>query len=239
MRFRFRPLALMLPALLALQACVPAMPGTAPPAALPANPKVAMLVGVAARIEPVAEAACRAAAVAGRCNFTIALADDPTLPANAFQTLDASGRPVIVVTMDLLVLARNADELAFVLGHEAAHHIAGHIPRRQEQAMGGAVVAGAIARASGLSDADVKQAESIGAEIAAREYSREFELEADALGAQIAVQAGYDPVNGSQFFWRLPDPGASGTASHPSIAERQRTVRAAVAAMAAAGQGAP
>lgn len=237
MRIPLRPLALILPVLLALQGCVstlPGVPGLSPPAALPQNPKVAMLAGVAARIEPVAEAACRAGA-AGRCNFTFALADDPTLPANAFQTLDGAGRPVIVVTMELLVLARNADELAFVLGHEAAHHVAGHIPRRQEQAMGGAVVAGAIARASGLSEADVAEAQSLGAEIAAREYSREYELEADALGAQIAVLAGYDPVHGSQFFWRLPDPGANGTSSHPSIAERQRTVRAAVAAIRAEG----
>lgn len=232
-----RPSLLILPFLLLLQACVAAIPVAQPaPAVLPvvAGSKVEMLAMVAARVEPVATRACRARGGWRNCSFTVALADDPTLPANAFQTLDGRGRPVIVLTMELLDLARNGDELALVIGHESAHHIAGHIPRRQEQARGGAVVAGAIARASGLSEADIAMAQDIGAEIAARQYSHEFELEADALGAQIAWLAGYDPVRGAVFFARLPDPGNSHASSHPSMAERRAAVAQAVAAIAAA-----
>ncbi|MBE2277793.1 MAG: M48 family metallopeptidase [Rhodobacteraceae bacterium] len=226
---RLRPVALPIAALLSLAGCVTSLPGASSMPVVPADPAVAMLAAVAARVEPVAEQACRAEGVAWNCNFTIALADDPELPANAFQTVDSFGRPLIVVTMGLLNLARNADEMAFVLGHEAAHHVVGHIPRRREQAIGGAVVAGAIARASGLSEADVAAAQGMGAEIAARQYSREFELEADALGAWIAWAAGYDPVHGAGIFRRLPDPGTEGAASHPSMAQRLATVRAAVA----------
>ncbi len=240
MRFRLRLLAILLPALL-VQGCVEAMPGMhAAPDEVQADPRVVMLSAVAARIDPMAEDSCHEIGVARRCRFTFALADDLTLPPNAFQTLDDFGRPVIVVTMGLLRLARTPDELAFVLGHEAAHHVLGHIPRRQEQALGGAVMAGAIARAAGMSGADIAAAQDIGAEIAANQYSREFELEADALGARIALAAGFDPVKGTQLFWRLPDPGIDGTESHPSIAQRIAVVRKSVAdARAEAARKAP
>ncbi|MFN3578284.1 MAG: M48 family metalloprotease, partial [Tabrizicola sp.] len=120
------------------------------------------------------------------------------------------------------------DELAFVLGHEAAHHIAGHIPKRQDQAMSGAILAGVLAQASGLSPDEIRAAQNIGAEVAARSYSREFELEADALGAEIALVAGYDPVRGSGFFDRLPDPGDRFLGSHPPNAQRKAQVAATV-----------
>ena len=50
----------------------------------------------------------------------------PNLP-GWIDTLQAQGRPVIFFTLGLIADARNSDELAFVLGHEAAHHIAGHL----------------------------------------------------------------------------------------------------------------
>jgi predicted Zn-dependent protease len=154
--------------------------------------------------------------------------DRPGQPPNAFQTLDSRGRPVIGFTLALIADARNADELAFVLGHEAAHHIAGHIPRRQDQALGGALVAGVLAQASGLTPEEVRAAQNLGAEVAARSYSREFELEADALGAEIALIAGFDPVRGSGFFDRLPDPGDRFLGSHPPNAQRKAQVAATV-----------
>jgi predicted Zn-dependent protease len=85
-------------------------------------------------------------------------------------------------------------------------------------------MAGVLAQASGLSAEDVRAAQNIGAEVAARSYSREFELEADALGAEIALRAGYDPVRGSGFFDRLPDPGDRFLGSHPPNSERKALV---------------
>jgi predicted Zn-dependent protease len=67
--------------------------------------------------------------------------------------------------------------------------------------------------------------------VAARGYSREFELEADALGAEIAWTAGFDPVRGTGFFDRLPDPGDRFLGTHPPNAERKATVAAAVRRM--------
>jgi predicted Zn-dependent protease len=183
---------------------------------------------VVVAVKPVAEEVCRTRGVARNCNFRIVVDDRPGQPPNAFQTLDSRGRPVIGFTLALIMDARNADELAFVLGHEAAHHIAGHIPRRKDQALTGALVAGVLAQASGLSPEEVRAAQDLGAEVAARSYSREFELEADALGAEITLLAGFDPVRGTGFFDRLPDPGDRFLGSHPPNAQRKAQVAAVV-----------
>ena len=69
----------------------------------------------------------------------------------------------------------------------------------------------------------------IGAVVGARSYSKEFELEADALGTVIAARAGFDPVRGAEFFLRIPDPGNRFLGTHPANAERIATVRRAAA----------
>jgi predicted Zn-dependent protease len=221
--------------LMSLGGCVTSLPAPAPEPmvqavapALPAEAAARTFLTVVQRVEPVAEEVCRTRGVARNCDFRIVVDDRPGQPPNAFQTVDNRGRPVIGFTLALIADARNADELAFVLGHEAAHHIAGHIPRRQEQALGGALVAGVLAQASGLTPDEVRAAQNFGAEVAARSYSREFELEADALGAEIALIAGYDPVLGSGFFDRLPDPGDRFLGSHPPNAQRKAQVAATV-----------
>lgn len=219
---------------LALSGCVPTY--TAPPAmpiaqsapVEPARAAAENFIAVVARVEPVAERYCRDRGVARNCDFRIVVDDRPGQPPNAFQTLDSFNRPVIGFTLALIADARNQDELAFVLGHEAAHHIEGHIPKRQDQALSGALVAGVIAQASGLSPEEVKAAQNLGAEVAARSYSKDFELQADALGAEIALVAGYDPVRGSGFFDRLPDPGDKFLGSHPPNAARKAQVAATV-----------
>ena len=220
---------------LVLAGCVSTYPmPSAPPPTLPAAEVQAgrvaaeTFVAVVARVEPVAERYCRERGVARNCDFRIVVDDRPGQPPNAFQTVDSFNRPVIGFTLALIADARNADELAFVLGHEAAHHVEGHIPKRQDQAMSGALMAGILAQASGLSPEEVKQAQSLGAEVAARSYSKDFELQADALGAEIALVAGFDPVRGAAFFDRLPDPGDKFLGSHPPNAARKAVVAATV-----------
>jgi len=186
------------------------------------------LNAVALRMVPRIESACRARHLLRACNFVIALDDDPAAAPNAYQTILRDGRPAIVFTGALIRAARNPDELAFVLGHEAAHHILGHIAQRESEARSAAAIASAEARAAGLSPAEVTRARSIGAMLGARRYSKEYELEADALGATLAWQAGFDPLLGAAFFARLPDPGDRLLGSHPANAERQAIVAAVV-----------
>jgi predicted Zn-dependent protease len=218
---------------LTLGGCVTAYPAPVAPiqiAAPPGTPAAAAetFLQVVAAVEPVAEEICRTQGAVRTCDFRIVVDDRPGQPPNAFQTLDSRGRPVLGFTLALIADARNADELAFVMGHEASHHIAGHIARREDQALTGALVAGVLAQAGGLSPDEVRAAQNLGAEVAARSYSREFELEADALGAEIALIAGYDPVRGSGFFDRLPDPGDRFLGTHPPNAERKALVAATV-----------
>jgi predicted Zn-dependent protease len=219
---------------LALGGCIssyPAPPDAPATAVLPVQPARAAaenFLTVVSRVEPVAERYCRSRGVVGNCDFRIVIDDRPGQPPNAFQTLDSLSRPVIGFTLALIADARNTDELAFVLGHEAAHHIEGHIPKRQDQALSGALLAGVMAQASGLTPDEVKMAQNLGAEVAARSYSKEFELEADALGTEIALVAGFDPVRGTGFFDRLPDPGDRFLGSHPPNAARKALVAATV-----------
>ena len=182
-------------------------------------------VQVARRMEPVAEQQCRARTRNVNCDFRIVVDDRPNQPPNAYQTLDENRRPIIAFTLGLIGQARNADELAFVLGHEAAHHIAGHIDRQQQNAMAGAVIFSGLATLTGGGEAAVRTAQELGATVGARTYSKEYELEADQLGTILTIQGGYDPLRGAQFFNRIPDPGNRFLGTHPPNAQRMEIVR--------------
>ncbi|MEI4486231.1 M48 family metallopeptidase [Frigidibacter sp. MR17.14] len=182
------------------------------------------------RMEPAIEAECRQRAPSSNCDFQIVVDDRPGQQANAFQTLDDSGRPIVAFNLALIGDARNMDELAFVMGHEAAHHIAGHIPRQQQSAATGAAIFGGLAAAYGI---DATQAQQLGAGLAGRAYAKNYELEADELGSIIAWDAGFDPLTGARFFSRLPDPGDRFLGSHPPNAERIAVVQRTVAALKA------
>ncbi len=204
-----------------------AAPNTGP--LLTPDQAVSSFVQVIERVEPVAEALCRERTRGINCDLQIVVDGRPNQPPNAFQTVDKAGRPIVGFTVALIADARNADEIAFVMGHEAAHHIAGHIPRRAETAQTSAILASVLAQASGAGPEAVRAATSFGAEIGSRRYSKDFELEADALGTEIAFSAGFDPVRGAAFFDRLPDPGDQFLGSHPPNAQRQDVVRRTLA----------
>lgn len=192
---------------------------------LPATDAARNFVTVVSRVEPLAESMCRARTTNVNCDFRIVVDDRPGQPANAFQTVDEQGRPILGFTLALIADARNTDEIAFVLGHEASHHILGHIPQQQQSAMTGAILAGVLASAGGGDQAAIEAAQQIGASLASRSYSKEYELQADALGTEIAVRAGYDAVRGAAFFDRMPDPGNRFLGSHPANAQRKAVVR--------------
>jgi predicted Zn-dependent protease len=104
----------------------------------------------------------------------------------------------------LLTAASNDDEVAGVLGHEIAHVHAHHLIRQQEktQLLNYAALVGLLASV-------VNPALGAGA-IAANQaaqlhYSREFEQEADYLGARYMKESGYDPRGMLDFFKKLMD----------------------------------
>lgn len=227
----FALLALTLAGCLAPPPAPVVAPAPPPPAVAGVDTRTAAarFAAVIDAMEPVVIDACRQRSPAMNCDFLIVVDTRPGLAPNAFQTLDRSGRPVLGFTVALLREARNADELAFILGHEAAHHIEGHIPRQAEQARAGALVAGVLASLGGVDEATLRRVQTVGAEIAARRFAPEFELEADRLGAALAWTAGFDPIRGAAFFERIPDPGNAFLATHPPNALRMAEVRRVVA----------
>jgi predicted Zn-dependent protease len=179
----------------------------------------------------VAEHECRVRTPQFNCDFRIVVDDRPGQPINAYQTLDRNGQPILAFTLPMIASVRNADELAFVMGHEASHHIAGHIPRQQQSAAAGALILGGIAAVTGAGQEAVDQAVRLGAGVGGRVFSKEYELEADALGTVIAHKAGYDPLRGVAFFSQIPDPGNRFLGTHPPNAQRIETVRRVAAGL--------
>ena len=205
--------------------------GPAPPTL---SPDVATrnFVDVVDRVEPVAERMCRSRLPGENCDFRIVIDDREGQGVNAFQTLDGTGRPILGFTLGLIFEARNADEIAFVMGHEAAHHIENHIPQTQSQAQAGAIAGALLGAIIGGGDPSaIDQGSQLGGFVGARRFSQDHELEADALGTVIAARAGYDPVLGSQFFGRIPDPGNRFLGTHPPNAARLATVRSVAAGL--------
>ena len=192
--------------------------------ALEARRTVRTFVQTIEAVEPVAEAVCREQAPRLNCDFRIVVDDTINAAPNAFQRLDETGRPVIAITVSLIAEARNRDELAFILAHEAAHHIEGHLAEQRRNAAIGASILGNLA-ALGNDPETVRAAAEVGAVLGARTYSKEFELEADALGTVIAARAGFNPLRGAEFFFRIPDPGDRFLGTHPANADRLSVVQ--------------
>lgn len=179
-------------------------------------------------VEPTAERECRNRTAGLNCDFLINIDPNRNAPPNAFQTLDKSGRPRIVFTQAMLGQLANRDELAFVMSHEAAHHIRNHLARQRQNAISGAIILGGLATLAGGTPADIANAQDLGATVGARGYSKEFELEADELGTIITHRAGYRPSVGVQFFYRLPDPGDRFLGTHPPNPERINVVQSTI-----------
>lgn len=208
----------------------PTVPNISPDFGRNPNDTARAFAAVIRRMEPAVERECverRTQPI--NCDFQFVVDDRPGLEPNAFQTIDNTGRPIIGFTISLIAEARNADELAFVVGHEASHHILGHINRKSSAATAGAVILGGLASAYGGSEQAIRSAQEMGAQMGARYYSKDWELEADYLGAIVTLNAGFDPEHGAQFFARIPDPGDRILGTHPSRAQRMAQVARAVA----------
>lgn len=189
----------------------------------------AEFAAVVRRMQPVATEVCRERSPHLRCDFIVILDDRPGEPPNAFHTRDRDGSPIIAFTEALIRDLRSRDEIALIFGHEAAHHIADHLPRMQREAQTGALLGGVAAALLGADDRTARQIINAGATVGARRYAKPFELEADRIGALIAARAGYDPLAGAEIFRRIPDPGNQFLGTHPPNAERLREVERAVA----------
>lgn len=181
------------------------------------------------------------------CNVRIGV-DTQMTERNAYFTYADVARkrnPVIMVTVPMLRDVQNDDELAFVLAHEYGHLIGRHIEKKEQQALAGMLIMGAIAAGaaanSSYSDSNlVADNMELGFQLGQSAYSQTYELESDTLGTLIARSAGYDPIKGARFFARGESP--RGTANqlsfwgtHPADEDRLATVIATVQRIEAEG----
>ncbi len=177
------------------------------------------------QMEPTIEAACKRRRGARLCDFQIIIDDRPNQPPNAFQTVLENGTPILGFTEALLYDVRNKDELAFVMGHEAAHHILNHLGQQKKVAEREAREFERQAESVGATKAEIEQAKGVGAQVGVLRFSAEFEIEADVLGAQLTQRAGFDALKGSAYFEKLPDPGNGVISTHPPNERRKQAVR--------------
>jgi predicted Zn-dependent protease len=130
------------------------------------------------------------------CRYDVKLLYSKVL--NAFS----DGEQIIIPSE--MVNFTDDDELAFVLSHELAHNVLGHVERRMKNAATG-MVFGAIFDI-GLAAAGVNTqglGMRTGGDIGRMAYSQEFEFEADYLSLYLMAQSGFDLSKSISFFRKL------------------------------------
>lgn len=136
----------------------------------------------------------------------------------------------IVVTDDLVKLARNDDQVLAVLAHEIGHVHYRHTMRHLLQGSATALI---IAGVTGDIASTTSLAASAPALLLQTKYSRDFEREADVFALDLLKQTGIGPQHFAAILARLQAKHGDGgfmptfLASHPPTAEREALARAA------------
>ena len=112
----------------------------------------------------------------------------------------------------IMPLCRDETGVAVVMGHEAAHVLAGHGAERMSQQL--LVALGAVGLAVALKDEPVMTQQifltvfGVGASLGyVLPYSRLHETEADQIGLKLMARAGYDPRAAVSFWTRMAEQG--------------------------------
>ncbi|MDQ3816650.1 MAG: M48 family metallopeptidase [Acidobacteriota bacterium] len=132
------------------------------------------------------------------------------------------------VNRGMIQAARNEGEVAGVMAHELSHVALRHGTAQATKAQKYSVLAGILgvggAILGGPAVGQILQG-SVGAYFL--KFSREYETEADILGAQIMARAGYDPHDLANVFRTLEQQGGGGggfLSDHPSPANRYERI---------------
>jgi predicted Zn-dependent protease len=135
-------------------------------------------------------------------DFRIYLAHIPEFNAMMFPSGFA------VVFTGLLLRMRNEAQLAGVIAHESGHFLRRHMirswrdMRRKTDIFAiGTMLAGVGGAAGGVYMGDYVRLAELGTLLSLFRYSRGMEAEADAIGARLIEQAGYQPIEMSNI-WR-------------------------------------
>lgn len=174
---------------------------------------------IATRIEPSASSLCREVTKQS-CQYEVKFA-----PREKGINAHADGNNVVVYPA-LVDFAQNDNHLAFVIAHEFAHNILGHVAAQQQNVMGGGLLGTLLDVAAATQGVNTQgQFGQIGGSVGMLRYSKDFEEEADYVGLYILARAGYK-IEDAPGFWRsmsLAEPDGiygSSVGTHPSNATR-------------------
>jgi predicted Zn-dependent protease len=126
-------------------------------------------------------------------------------------------------------LQLNDDEVAMIMGHEAAHALREHARERMGKTMAtrGAVEIGSALLGLGSIGRSVAD---MGGQLLTLRFSREDESEADLIGIELAARAGYDPHAGVTLWQKMAEASKGAPpqfmSTHPSGPTRIRDIEA-------------
>ena len=147
------------------------------------------------------------------------------------QTVNAFALPggYIFITKGMLSLLKNEAQLAAILGHETAHVTQEHSAKQMGNQIGMDLILSTISTAAGDKGQAVTQVAQIGSQLTSLKYSRSDETEADSIGLDYMVKAGYSPKGMVESMQILESLGDSGKfeflSTHPSPANRVKTIQ--------------
>ncbi|MBI5718437.1 MAG: M48 family metallopeptidase [Burkholderiales bacterium] len=148
------------------------------------DPQLQRLRYVAARLVPFAPA-CNERARAWRWEVQL-------LRSNSLNAFCMPGGKIAFFSGILSRLKLSDDEVAMIMGHEAAHALLEHARERVVKSTGTNVGLRLLAAMFGLGNLGDLAAQGL-SQLANLRFSRDDESEADALGLLLAARAGYDP----------------------------------------------
>jgi beta-barrel assembly-enhancing protease len=184
-------------------------------------------------------------------DFRIYVARIPEFNAMMFPTGFA------IVFSGLLLRMRNEAQLAGVIAHESGHFLRRHMirswrdQRRKTDLFAiGTMLAGVGGAAGGMYMGDYVRLAELGTLLSLFRYSRGMEAEADAMGAKLIAEAGYEPMEMANIWQQLigeeqasaayrakrRDRGYSLFATHPAPETRMADLRADAAEVTIPGK---
>jgi hypothetical protein len=138
------------------------------------------------------------------------------------------------VNRGMIEAAHSEGEMAGVMAHEISHVALRHGTAQATKSQSAGVQLGAIGGAilgaiiGGNAGDIVSQGTQFGVGAYLLKYSREYETQADVLGAQILARAGYDPMDLARMFETIEKEGGSRgpewLSSHPNPGNRQERI---------------
>jgi len=161
-----------------------------------------------------------------RYEFSVVNAKD----INAFAL---PGGPMFV-NRGMIEAAHSEGEMAGVMAHEISHVALRHGTAQATKSQSAGIQLGALGAAilgaviGGDAGDIVAQGTQIGLGTYLLKFSREYETQADVLGAQILARAGYDPMDLAKMFQTIEQQGGSSgpewLSSHPNPGNRSQRI---------------